>query len=229
MRNNEMETRNLPGVVEFRASDNGVGKLEGYAAVYNRLSQNLGGFVEQVHPDAFRKSLADNVPVVARLNHQDSGLLGTTESGTVRLSSDGTGLRYSVDLPDTSVGRDVAVLAKRGDLRYSSFAFRTISDEWGTTPDDFPLRTLTGAQLIDVAPVVTPAYRDTSTGLRMLAERINRPFEEVMEAAKAGELRSLLGEPQNDDTDVQENRSGQSETHPDFTVYRHKLLLWSLP
>jgi phage head maturation protease len=49
----EMETRHMPGVVEFRESHNGIGKLVGYASVFNRLSQNLGGFVEQVAPGAF--------------------------------------------------------------------------------------------------------------------------------------------------------------------------------
>lgn len=226
----EIEARHLPGVVEFRASDNGVGVLEGYAAVYNRLSQNLGGFVEQVHPDAFRKSLADNVPVVARLNHQDNGLLGTTEAGTLRLSSDGTGLRYSVDLPDTTTGRDVAALAKRGDLRFSSFAFRTISDEWGTTPDDFPLRTLTGVQLMDVAPVVSPAYRDTTTGLRSLAEHLHMELEEVRAIANAGDLRKLLVVQDTGARDTSGEPAGQSETHPDLLIaFRTKLQRWSLP
>lgn len=225
----DIEARHLPGVVEFRASDNGVGVLEGYAAVYNRLSQNLGGFVEQVHPDAFRKSLADNVPVVARLNHQDSGLLGTTEAGTLRLSSDNTGLRYSVDLPDTTTGRDTAALAKRGDLRFSSFAFRTISDEWGTTPDDFPLRTLTGVQLMDVAPVVSPAYRDTTTGLRSLAEHLHMPVDEVRAIADAGDLRSLLDSRDDEQRETEERGGGQGETHPDLSIYRNRLQLWSIP
>ena len=169
----DVERRHLAQPVELRKLDGGIGVLRGYAAKYMRYSQNLGGFVEQVAAAAFLKSLGDKVPVIARYNHDDNYLLGTTEAETLRLLSDEVGLPYEVDLPDTTAGRDVAVLAFRGDLRYSSFAFHTIEDEWSVTEQGFPLRTLLNVQLIDVAPVNTPAYMDTSTGLRSLAHRID--------------------------------------------------------
>ena len=174
MSRDSIEIRVRADRVEFRdaaAGSAAVGVLAGYAAVYERLSQNLGGFVEKVAHGAFAQSLADNNPVLARYNHDDNQLLGTTEAETLRVSSDETGLPYDVDLPDTSVGRDVAVLAKRGDVRYSSFAFRTLEDAWSVTDQGFPLRTLVKVQLVDVAPVNNPAYRDTSVGMRSLAER----------------------------------------------------------
>ncbi|MFN8147941.1 MAG: HK97 family phage prohead protease [Candidatus Nanopelagicales bacterium] len=174
MSRDSIEIRVRADRVEFRdaaAGSAAVGVLAGYAAVYERLSQNLGGFVEKVAHGAFAQSLADNNPVLARYNHDDNQLLGTTEAETLRVSSDETGLPYDVDLPDTSVGRDVAVLAKRGDVRYSSFAFRTLEDAWSVTDQGFPLRTLIKVQLVDVAPVNNPAYRDTSVGMRSLAER----------------------------------------------------------
>lgn len=174
MSRDSIEIRVRADRVEFRDATAGApsaGVLAGYAAVYERLSQNLGGFVEKVAHGAFAQSLADNNPVLARYNHDDNQLLGTTEAETLRVSSNETGLPYEVDLPDTSVGRDVAVLAKRGDVRYSSFAFRTLEDAWSVTDQGFPLRTLVKVQLVDVAPVNNPAYRDTSVGMRSLAER----------------------------------------------------------
>ena len=174
MSRDSIEIRVRADRVEFRdaAPDaKSPGVLAGYGAVYERLSQNLGGFVEKVAHGAFAQTLADNNPVLARYNHDDNQLLGTTEAETLRVASDDTGLPYEVDLPDTSVGRDVAVLAKRGDVRYSSFAFRTLEDSWSVTDQGFPLRTLVKVQLVDVAPVNNPAYRDTSVGMRSLAER----------------------------------------------------------
>lgn len=188
----EVELRHIPRPVEFRATETGLGVLTGYAAVFNRYSQNLGGFVEQVDPVAFTKSLGDGIPVVARFNHSDDLLLGTTEGGTLALEIDGTGLRYNIQLPDTTAGRDVRALAERGDLRYSSFAFRTLSDDWGFTPEGFPLRTLLAVQLVDVAPVTNPAYRDTSTGLRSLASHLHVGIDLVQAAAEKDELRSLF-------------------------------------
>lgn len=171
----EIEIRTAALAVELRAVDGKLGALAGYAAVFNRHSQNLGGFVEQVDPGAFTKSLADKVPVMARGNHDDAMLLGTTWAETLRLEVDGTGLRYEVDLPDTGAGRDFRALAERGDIRWSSFAFRTIEDDWSLTEQGFPLRTLRAVQLVDVAPVNSPAYLDTSVGLRSLAARKSPP------------------------------------------------------
>ena len=167
----ELEIRTAAQTFELRATGKGLGTLVGYAAVFNRHSQNLGGFVEQVDPAAFNKSLADGVPVMCRGNHEDDMLLGTTWAETLRLSVDGTGLKYEVDLPDTGAGRDFAALTARGDVKWSSFAFRTIDDEWSMTEQGFPLRTLRAVQLVDVAPVNSPAYLDTSVAARSLEQR----------------------------------------------------------
>lgn len=215
----DIELRTMPGRVEFRASDKGA-TLRGYAAVFNKLSQNLGGFVERVDPGAFTKSLADQVPVFARFNHEDNGLLGTTEAETLRLVADGTGLHYEVDLPDTSAGRDVRALAERGDLRYSSFAFRTISDTWEETEEGFPLRTLTAVQLVDVAPVVNPAYRDTTTGLRSFAQAYKLDPDEVKQQAARGDLKALLRQ---DRKEEPPGDTGQVDNH--LVMLRNRLIL----
>lgn len=228
----ELELRNHSGAVEFRASDSGPGKLAGYAAVFNRFSQNLGGFVEQVDPRAFNKTLSDGGPVFARFNHDSSLLLGTTEGGTLTLETDGTGLRYEVDLPDTSAGRDVRALAQRGDLRYSSFAFRVMpeGDEWDYTPGGFLLRTLTEVQLHDVAPVTDPAYRDTTTGLRSLAERFELDLEQVKREARSGDLPSLVRAKSSDAHGDGADDDGPGETHPLLSIYQRKLQMlgWNL-
>lgn len=226
----DLELRNHSGAVELRAGTKGA-VLRGYASVFNKLSQNLGGFVERVDPAAFNKSLADGVPVVGRFNHEDNFLLGTTEGETLRLLADGTGLNYEIDLPDTTAGRDVKVLAERGDLRYSSFAFRTMDDEWDLTPEGFPMRTLLSVHLVDVAPVVNPAYRDTTTGLRSFATAFGLSIEEVKAEAQANNLRRLLEKqgapagnssaPAGDSSRAHGNgdpeQSGQGDTHPLLT------------
>jgi len=222
----DLEMRHVSQPVEFRSADDGPGTLDGYAIVFNKYSQNLGGFVERVDPAAATKSVSDKLPVVARYNHDDNFLLGTIEAGTLRLEVDDVGVRYIVDLPDTSAGRDVAALAKRGDLRYSSFAFHTLEDEWDVTEQGFPLRTLRSIQLVDVAPVVNPAYRDSTVGVRSLAEHLHIEVDAVA-AASTDELRSLLsGEPVETPVEVradEQEEEGQSETHPSITM-RQRLL-----
>lgn len=180
--------------VELRG-DTSTPRLAGYAAKYSRYSQNLGGFVEQIVPGAFDRSLADSVDVLCRYNHEDAGLLGRTTSGTLRLASDDTGLTYEVDLPDTTVGRDVRVLAARGDVTQSSFAFETLEDEWDVTEQGFPLRTLVNVRLMDVAPVNSPAYLDTSAAVRSLADRLDVDPDDVPVLGERGEIARRLTTP----------------------------------
>lgn len=195
-----IERRTTPGTVEFRAE----GKrliAHGHAAVWNTYSQNLGGFVEQVAPGAFTKTLLEQ-DIRALFNHDESKVLGRAVAGTLRLEEDKTGLAYEIDLPDTTDGRDLAVLLQRGDVSGSSFGFRTVADEWGETDSGFPLRTLTQASLRDVGPVTFPAYTDATAAFRSLAEARSLDLAVVTAAAEAGELRSLIipsGDAVNDD------------------------------
>jgi len=176
--------------VECRAGAGGR-TIGGYAAKFNRMSQNLGGFVERIDPGFFNGSRGDGWPdVIARYNHDDNMVLGTTAADTLRLSVDGTGLLYEADLPSSRA--DVYELVQRGDVSKSSFAFIALEDDWGLTESGFPLRTLIAGRLIDVAPVNTPAYKDTDTGLRSLASHVNAPLEDVRNLARRNELRKLL-------------------------------------
>jgi HK97 family phage prohead protease len=156
-----VELRTPPGEASAR--------IGGYAAMFNRTSQNLGGFVEVVERSFFNKSRGDGWPdVMCRYNHDDNMLLGTTGAGTLRLSVDDTGLDYNVTPPQSRA--DVLELVQRGDIRKSSFAFRVPNggEDWGLSEQGYPMRHLLTGQLVDVAPVNVPAYMDTSVGLRAL-------------------------------------------------------------
>lgn len=173
--------------VEVRAGADTKQTIGGYAAKFMRMSQNLGGFVEQIDRGFFNKSRGDGWPgVVARYNHDDNLLLGTSGAATLRLGTDEVGLSYEVDLP--AARSDVYELVQRGDVRQSSFAFIAFEDDWTTTDQGFPLRTLLSGRLLDVAPVNTPAYEDTSVGLRSLARKFDAPLEEVRKLAAENEL-----------------------------------------
>jgi HK97 family phage prohead protease len=186
----DLERRYTTLAVELRANDDKQ-RIGGYAAVFNKQSRNLGGFVEVIDPATFNKSRGDGWPeVIARYNHDDNQLLGTIAGGTLRLSIDDTGLLYEVDPPKSRA--DILELVQRGDVRKSSFAFRTMDDDWALTDQGFPLRTLLSAQLVDVAPVNIPAYADTSAGLRSLADKFQVELEEVRSLAAADELKKFF-------------------------------------
>lgn len=193
----QSELRVMRGTApEIRSSD-GAPVLTGYAAIYNQYSKNLGGFVEQVLPGAFDDSLSRSVSVVARGNHDPNWMIGSTDTGTLRLSSDDTGLRYEVDLD--SMDPD-CVRAQRkvdtGKMVGSSFRFakKGTEDSWSRTDQGYPLRSLINAPLMDVGPVFNPAYAPTeghlAIALRSLSEAIDVDLDELLHAAEANELRS---------------------------------------
>jgi HK97 family phage prohead protease len=200
------ERRTLTEPIEFRGEGTSI-VAHGYAARFNKLSQNLGGFVEQVATGAFTKTLKEQ-DVRALFNHNEGQVLGRRlpdGTGTLRMSEDDDGLSYEIDLPDTTTGRDVAKLLERGDVSGSSFGFRTIEDEWGETEAGFPLRTLKQASLRDVGPVTFPAYTDSSSSLRSLAESRSLDIDVLVAAAEAGELRALIV-PSGDESDEHDGR-----------------------
>lgn len=157
--------------IEYRSSEGAAPQLIGYAAVFDVESEDLGGFREIVRRTAFDRSLRDGVDVLARTHHDSRELLGRTSAKTLRLNVDDHGLRYEADVPDTTSGRDTVVQVKRGDIRESSFAFRTPigGDVWEKRASDGqPLRELIDVDLVDVAPVVDPAYPSTEVSARAL-------------------------------------------------------------
>lgn len=225
-----IEQRSTPGTVQLRAAADGAGDvIGGYALKFNTLSQNLGGYVETCSAGLVDKSLADGLDVLCRYQHDSNFLLGRVSSGTLRLAVDDTGLDYNNDLPATDYADNVRALAARGDLRFSSFAFRTLDDEWGFTEQGFPLRTLKQIQLVDVAPVVEPAYLDTSSGLRSLAEKRGLDVADVTKAAKANALAELLRAKTPAVIDLapsgQGDKSGQGDTHPLLSLRQRQAAL----
>jgi Escherichia/Staphylococcus phage prohead protease len=151
------------------ASPEAAKHIFGYAACFRKLSRKLGGFVEQVGETAFNESRQDGWPdAVCRYNHKDDALLGTTYARTLNLQVDDTGLLYDVEPPQARA--DVLEYVQRGDIRHSSFAFRVFpgGDEWGVSEFNYPMRTLHSVQLVDVAPVLDPAYPDATAAARAI-------------------------------------------------------------
>lgn len=166
------ERRYLPAC-ELRVStgDDGVRRLTGYAAVFDSLSEKLRGFFgdefrERITPGAFKKSLERGDDVHAKIEHQGGVMtLGRRKAGTLSLKEDDRGLLASITPPDTSAGRDVVELVRRGDLSNMSFAFDVKGEAWEKV-DGEEIRVLSEVDLFDVSIVAQPAYPDTTVALR---------------------------------------------------------------
>lgn len=166
-------------------SDDGLPTIRGYAAVFNEMSLDLGGFREIIAPGAFGKSLERGDDVHAFYDHDSGRILGRRSSGTLTLEEDSRGLRMALRPPATETGREVVHLIERGDLDQMSFGFRVAMDEATGEParqwayeDGEMVRTLTQVDLFEVSLVARGAYPQTEASVRDLdgvlaeAERI---------------------------------------------------------
>jgi HK97 family phage prohead protease len=151
--------------IELRADESGAKTLTGYAAVFNSKTDIGGYFIEQIAPGAFADAIKGDVRCL--FNHARDQVLGRTKAGTLRLVEDAKGLRFEVELPDTTTGRDVGKLVERGDVSGCSFNFRATKQSWDDTVDP-PLRTLEKLEIDEISIVTFPAYSDTTVGVRSL-------------------------------------------------------------
>lgn len=156
-------------MLEIRAHGtlSGSGKtLSGYASVFNSEAP-IHDFLEIVRPGAFAKSLASGANIRALYHHQGDALLGTTRGRTLQLREDAKGLAFELALPDTSHGRDLAILVDRGDVTGCSFGFRVPDggDRWEQRGAQM-VRELLTVDLAEITLTSDPAYADTSVDLR---------------------------------------------------------------
>jgi HK97 family phage prohead protease len=98
-------------------------------------------------------------------------LLGRTSAGTLRLIEDEIGLRMELDLPDTTLGRDVAELTRSRNLQGQSFSFTTAVAQWDYSSDPAIRTVIEVDSLFDVGPVTFPAYEETSVAMRQFRSK----------------------------------------------------------
>lgn len=163
---NNLETRQFD-CAELRTERTKDGVIvRGYAAVFDSLSEDLGGFKEKINRSAFDNVL--NNDVVALLNHDNNIVFGRTTSGTLKLSVDERGLVSEIRMPNTQQANDTIELMERGDISKMSFGFYVDRDKWEESERGFVREVKEVKKLIDVSLVTRPAYNETTAAVRSL-------------------------------------------------------------
>ncbi|MFF5994800.1 HK97 family phage prohead protease [Lysinibacillus sp. KU-BSD001] len=184
-----METRNLAtNDVEIREGEDGKRTITGYAIKWEMKSHAMGWrrFKEQFKRGAFTDSLTRD-DQLALWSHDTSKILGRTKNGTLRLFEDEIGLRFELDLPNTTLGNDTYETIKRGDVDGVSFGFQMMKQEWDENDIENITRTILKAKLIEISPVAFPAYPDSQ-----VQARSHDPYKEHVESRKQNERRRRL-------------------------------------
>ncbi len=155
---------------EVRKIDGEPTKIIGYAVRWDQLSHPIFGmFQERFQRGAFAASLV-SPDVYASWQHDVREILGRTPN-TLLVAEDDIGLRYEITPP--SWAEKYVESIERGDVRGSSFIFRAVKEEWDESNADMAIRTISEAQLFEVSPVTTPAYPQSSVGIRSVEDVFN--------------------------------------------------------
>lgn len=154
--------------------------IEGYAVVFNQRSVflpdwNKGRMVEEVMmPGSITEELIAKSDVVANIDHDNSRMVARSVNGegSLRLSLDEHGLKFSYEAPMTNDGETVLQGVRRGDFRGCSFAY-TCDEDTGVhyEKNDKDSRALIRYVdevngLYDVSVVIHPAYPQTNVDSR---------------------------------------------------------------
>lgn len=224
-----VEFRSVP--FEMRsAEDTGDGlTMSGYAAVFNRstmIDNYEGRFEERIRKGAFARTINARMPVL-QFEHGRHPLLGSMPLGTItKLREDDYGLYVEARLADNWLIEPVRDAIASGAIDGMSFRFNVIKesvDESG----DIPVRTLEEVRLLELGPVVFPAYDATSVGVRSadLAPLLNLP-----DADRAAIARTLilgtLTEPANGTSEgTAENKPNATPNHFGLTDNERSAIL----
>lgn len=174
----EKEIRSVDCKFEVRDIGEGENKkthIQGYALKFNTLSENLGGFREQINKGALDN--CDMSDVVFDFNHDFNKVLARNNKsdgiGSLVLTVDEIGLFFDAVPTDTSYSRDLIENMRNGIVNKCSFIFSIDwSDpdaqnwDWDDGSRGYDFRTINKFKSIsDVSVVVFPAYDSTETSV----------------------------------------------------------------
>ena len=162
------EVRSMP--VSIDDSQDQKMLIQGYAIRFNEPAVfDVDGveYREVIDPRALDKTDMRDVPL--RYNHSDNVMvMARTRNKTLQLIKDEQGLRILADLANTTAGRDLYELIKRGDVDKMSFAFTVAKDDYDV--ETRTRRILAVDKIFDVSAVDSPAYETTSISVRSYFE-----------------------------------------------------------
>ena len=161
-------------VNELRVSGNKQPKIVGKIP-YNSPSDDIG-FIEVLKPGCFSDSLRFGKKIFSLWNHQSGKPLANTNSGTLKLRDAETGLDVEI-IPDVKISwaKDAVESVRRGDTAGLSFGF--VVNPGGERLEN-GTREIISADLLEISPVVFPAYSESKVTAR------NKRGKRTMETLK---------------------------------------------
>lgn len=151
--------------LKTRSEQDGEMTIEGYFAIFNKVTELWPGAYEKIDPEAFNNTLGNDIR--ALINHDTTLVLGRNKANTLSLSIDSYGLFGVIQI--NSEDRDAVNLyerVKRGDVDQCSFGFNILNEEIDYRDDGTIEWTLKEIDLHEVSVCTFPAYADTAVQAR---------------------------------------------------------------
>ncbi|MDN5612408.1 MAG: HK97 family phage prohead protease [Staphylococcus equorum] len=167
--------------------------IEGYAIIFDSMSDDLGGFREIVSPHALDS--VDVSDVKCLINHDFSYVIGRTQAETLELQVDEKGLYFKCHLPNTSYARDIYENIKAGNVNQCSFFYTLPPNDatarsWSNVDGEYVQTINTIDELIEISIVTIPAYKDTSVEVGQRAKDFKK-FKELEQIKTILDIESL--------------------------------------
>jgi HK97 family phage prohead protease len=118
-----------------------------------------------------------------KYNHSDDIMaMARYKNGTLEIDVRSDGVYIKAELADTTAGRDLYTLVKRGDIDKMSFAFTIEEESFNESESTWTVHKID--KLYDVAAVTVPAYENTD----LYARRFDEVEAHRRQEAEASEL-----------------------------------------
>lgn len=163
------------GLLDLTGENDKPNTVSGVVTRFGQLSSDRGGYRDKFAASAFSNLSQKQYSVKGLFNHDENSYLGRTDNGTLKLFMSDDALRFELELPDTTLGRDVAALIARKDTQGMSFGYIPDKFTWSGTKTD-PIRCHDAGELVEVSIVYDPSFKNTVADLHSLQE----PDIEVM-------------------------------------------------
>ncbi len=172
MKKKEIRTFDITNLSTRDVTENNSRIVTGYAAVFNSRTLLWEGLEEVISPVHFRRHYQIRTSDVY-LIMTGGKVLGRKKSGTLRLEEDERGLKFEVELPNTTDANNLIESMSRGDIDQCSFGFIPTEETWDYNTDPV-LRTVNEVELFEVSIVSLPAYEDTEATLARSKQEIQQ-------------------------------------------------------
>lgn len=172
---------------QIRAVNNNDGSytVSGYAVVFNQPSQPLP-FIEYISRDALND--VDFSKTLLLYAHDYNKILARADSSSLKTEIDDNGLKFTAQIPDTTLGTDTFKNIQAGNVKGCSFGFTIAQggDRWDTRQDG---TTVHYVDKIDTVSELTltaiPAYEETS-----VSAQVKRDLEQYLNNKEEQDLNS---------------------------------------